>query len=267
MLTDYATTPFRGAIAARRGDLQRANKWLRTSLQIKRELGAEPGIPESLAWIGSVCELAGRLDDAKESYEECRREQWRWDNYFGCTALVGLARVLNRKRQYRNVSRCLAEAEALAVENEYNDQLAVIRLLQAQMALAGISGQCHRETAEAVTLLQEALTYALRFNRFLLEEILIGEKVRSPFTPILSFCLSRRDEGYEILAALAKWWQTGTNTTRVRWVESISQLPENIPIVEAELLAEKLEPGDGSSAKRVVDMLAIALPMRMRSSR
>jgi len=153
----------------------------------------------------------------------------------------------------------LAEAEALAQQYEYNDHLASLRLTQGTLAWDGHAADGVQGFAAALGYYRQALVYALRFNRFLLDEVLWGGDVATPLQPLIPACLGRGAEGRQMLTALRDWWQTGTNSTGTPRPDTISPLVEGSLLLEAERLAREREPGDGSPQHAVLDKLAEAL--------
>ncbi len=106
---------------------------------------------------------------------------------------------------------------------------------------------------------QHALVYALRYNRFLLDEMLSGRPQGTPLHPLIPFCLERSEEGRKILTALRDWWKTGINDIGTPRPDTISPIPEGIPLLEAECIARRHEPGDGSDQKTVIEQIKVAL--------
>jgi hypothetical protein len=101
--------------------------------------------------------------------------------------------------------------------------------------------------------------YALRYNRFLLDEALWGGGITTPLRSIIPHCLERGREGRRMLIALRDWWQTGANDVGAPRPDTISPIPEGIPLLEAEQIARKREPGNGSLQKTVVEQIDKAL--------
>jgi hypothetical protein len=182
---------------------------------------------------------------------------YRWTNrcYFESSALVGLTRVRHAKGDYTFIPPILNEAEQLAQQYEYNDHLASLRLTQAQALevsedLKGLT---------ALDYFKQAMIYALRYNRFLLDEVLSGRPQGSPLRPIIPYCLERGEDGRQMLIALRNWWRTGVNDIGTPRPDTISPIPEGIALLEAERLARDREPGDGSLQKSVVEQIERAL--------
>lgn len=111
----------------------------------------------------------------------------------------------------------------------------------------------------ALHFYQHALIYALRYNRFLLDEVLSGRPQGTPLRPIIPECLKREEEGLKMLRVLREWWQTGKNDTGAPRPDTISPIPENIALVEAEKIAREREPGDGTEQRWVVEQIESAL--------
>ncbi len=140
-----------------------------------------------------------------------------------------------------------------------------MRLTQGHIAFEGktfeVSGNLEGLDAfdAALHYFKLAMIYALRYNRFLLDEVLSGRPQGTPIRPIIPECLKRGEEGREMLRALREWWQTGTNDVGAPRPDTISPIPENIALLEAEKIAREREPGDGSSQKTVVAQIEGAL--------
>lgn len=133
----------------------------------------------------------------------------------------------------------MANAEALAQRYEYNDHLASLRLSQGHMAWDGILPTWRTGFDAALRHYQQALVYALRYNRFLLEDVLLGRPRRTPLSSIIPHCLQRGEEGRRMLAAVREWWTTDRNDVGTPRPDTISLIPEGLALVEAETGAWK----------------------------
>ncbi len=100
--------------------------------------------------------------------------------------------------------------------------------------------------------------HALRFNRFLLDDILNGDR-RTPVEPLIPHCVARKDAGSTILARLLKWWQTGTNTIAHQRPTSLSALPDDVSLIDAEDIARQRERGDGGPQRSLPEQITAAL--------
>jgi tetratricopeptide (TPR) repeat protein len=250
---------FWGAILSREGDYVRAQEYLLRSLEIKESLQDIPGIQEPLLWLGLTFELQGNWDKASNHYQ--RNQEWKWYGryYFDAAALTGLIRVKHAQGDYAAIPPLLAEAEQLAQQYEYNDHLASLRLTQGHIAWEGRAPTWENGFDAALRYYQHALIHALRYNRFLLDEALSGRPQGTPLRPIISECARRGEEGRRMLIALRDWWQTGLNDIGTPRPDTISPIPEGIPLLEAERIAREREPGDGSPQKSVVEQIESAL--------
>jgi tetratricopeptide (TPR) repeat protein len=153
----------------------------------------------------------------------------------------------------------LAEIEQHAQRHEYNDYLAAVRHVQARLVWRdNYPGQVNGFEA-ALRFYQQALIHALRFNRFLLDEVLWEGAVTTLLQPIIPYCLERDEEGRQMLMALRDWWQTGINDIGAPRPDTISPIPEGVSLLEAERIARQREPGDGLPQVNVVDKIEAAL--------
>jgi hypothetical protein len=105
---------------------------------------------------------------------------------------------------------------------------------------------------------RQTMIYALRYNRFLLDEVLSGRPQGTPLRPIIPYCLARGEEGRQMLGALCDWWKAGVNDIGTPRPDTISPIPEGILLLEAERIAREREPGDGSPQKSVVEQIEAA---------
>jgi hypothetical protein len=76
---------------------------------------------------------------------------------------------------------------------------------------------------------------------------------------IFPHCLEHGKEGQQMLIALRDWWLSGINDVGILRPDTISPIPEGIPLLEAEHIARSREPGDGSPQKSVVEQINAAL--------
>jgi tetratricopeptide (TPR) repeat protein len=266
---DQASTDgFWGYILDRQGRYKESEKKLLRSVETKKRVGDVVGIPEVYIWLGELIEIRFLIDSSENKLELAgsyyteavslvRSFQTRY--YFRVWALTGLVRVKHAQGDYAAIPPLLAEAEGLAQQYEYNDHLASLRLTQGHIAWEGNAPAWENGFDAALRYYQHALIYALRYNRFLLDEVLSGRPQGTPLRPIIPECLKRGEEGRRMLIALRDWWQTGVNDIGTPRPDTISPIPEGIPLLEAERIAREREPGDGSPQKSVVEQIEAAL--------
>ena len=250
---------FWGEILVFCGDLEEARSLLRKSLRSKIKNQDFLGIPEVLNSLAIAEEIENNLDTAHSLFLESVGYKWVGRNYFYDAALVGLIRVKHALQEYEILPPLLAEAEEVAQQYEYNDHLASLRLTQGHIAWDGHIPEWGSGFDATLHYYQQALIYALRYNRFLLDEVLSGRPQGTPLRPIIPACLQRGQEGRRMLVALRDWWQTGVNDVGTPRPDTISPIPEGIPLLEAERMAREREPGDGSPQKTVVEQIEAAL--------
>jgi len=256
---EAVTLGFYGAILVKQGDLEKAREYLSRSLEMKLALKDNSYILETLNYLGALCQIENKLSEAENYYTQSLSLRWTGRLYFGCDALTGLVRVKHAHGDYAAIPPLLAEAEALAQQYEYNDYLASLRLTQGHIAWEDHIPEWGSGFDAALHYYQQALIYALRYNRFLLDEVLWGGGVATPLRPIIPHCLERGEEGRRMLLALRDWWQTGVNDIGTPRPDTISPIPEGIPLLEAERIAREREPGDGSPQKTVIKRIEAVL--------
>ncbi len=260
------TQSFVGRSLFRQGYFEKSEIELLQSLATKKEWYDYGGLPEIYNWLGELYESQGDWLRATTNYQSSIDYRKRY--HFTVGALIGLIRVKHTQGDYAAIPPLLAEAEQLAQQYEYNDHLASLRLTQGMTAdVMGLNGQTSTtnqssvESRQSVVIgfFKQAMIYALRYNRFLLDEVLSGRPQGTPLRPIIPYCLARGDEGRRMLVALRDWWKTGINDIGTPRPDTISPIPEAIALLEAERIAREREPGDGSPQKSVVEQIEAAL--------
>jgi tetratricopeptide (TPR) repeat protein len=250
---------FWGMVMVRGGEIEKGKEYLTESRSIKEKLNDALGIQEPLIWLGVTAEIQNNWTDATARYQSNTNWKWCGRHHFNCSALTGFTRVKHAQGDYADIPRLVAEAEQLAQQYEYNDHLASLRLTQGHIAWEGNALTWDNGFEAALHFYQRAVIYALRYNRFLLDEVLSGRPQGSPLQSIIPHCLGRGEEGRKMLLALLDWWQTGVNDIGTPRPDTISPIPEGIPLLEAERLAREREPGDGSPQKSVIEQIEAAL--------
>jgi tetratricopeptide (TPR) repeat protein len=269
---------FWGAILTRQGKIIEAMERLTQSKQMKDQM-KDPGVVDAWVWLGKLYEIQKELGEAERCYSLGKDYHQYGIYFFSSESLTGLVRVKHAQGDYAAIPPLLAKAEQLAQQYEYNDHLASLRLTQGHLAWEGRGAVAApnvpvapttpgEETAPAqgretlpLQRYQHALIYALRYNRFLLDEVLSGRPAPrgTPLRPIIPYCLERGEVGRQMLTTLRDWWKTGVNDIGTPRPDTISPIPEGIALLEAEHIAREREPGDGSPQKSVVEQIEGAL--------
>jgi tetratricopeptide (TPR) repeat protein len=247
------------------GDFENARTHFHSALKASEEGSLDQDMCWTY-WLGMCYSVVEEWKNVEKYFTEClnlggSKRVFKGRNYFQCGALTGLIRVKHAQGDYAAIPPLLAEAEGLAQQYEYNDHLASLRLTQGHLAWEGVGQVSNLSYGfdAALRYYQHALIYALRYNRFLLDEVLSGRPQGTPLRPIIPECLKRGEEGRRMLIALRDWWQTGLNDIGTPRPDTISPIPENIPLLEAERIAREREPGDGSPQKSVVEQIESVL--------
>jgi tetratricopeptide (TPR) repeat protein len=248
------TLSYWGIVEFRHKNLKQAKEYLNLSFQMREGYGGKFDFYEVLIALAHLAEVQHNWQEAADYYQQTLDLQ-TGRLYFESGAYTGLVRVHHATGNYAAIPDVLAEAETLAQQYEYNDHLASLRLSQGHIAWDGQIPAWGSGFDAALSFYQHALIYALRYNRFLLDEVLWGGNVTTPLKPIIPHCQQRGDEGQRMLAALRDWWQTGVNDSGTPRPDTISLVPEGVPLREAERIARANEPGDGSPQRDVVAVL------------
>jgi hypothetical protein len=252
---------FWGVIAGRAGEIEKAQVLLLESWQIRNQIEDRLGFQEVLNWLALTSELSSIHDEqskitAESYYRQSLVFRRMGRRHFESAALTGLTRIKHAQADYAAIPPLLAEAEQLAQQYEYNDHLASLRLSQGHIVWDSHIPVWGEGFDAALAYYKQALIYALRYNRFLLDEALWGGGISTPLKPIIPHCLERTFEGQRMLMALRDWWQSGVNGLGAPRPDTISPLPEGIPLLEAERIAREREPGDGTPQRTVLESLS-----------
>lgn len=257
---ETVTLGFYGAMLMRKGELDKAIEMLLQSVDIKRQIQDTSYLLDSINWLGVANEMSGNWLEAEKFYNQNLFEfRWTGRRYLECGALTGMVRVKYAMYDYDVILALLTEAEHLAQKYEYNDHLASLRLTQGHIVWDGHIPEWGKGFDIAMHYYQQTLIYALRYNRFLLDEILLGRPQGTPLKPIIPYCLERGEEGRRMLIALHDWWNTGINNIGMVRSDTISQIPENVALREAERIARNHEPGNKISQVTVIEQIVTAL--------
>jgi tetratricopeptide (TPR) repeat protein len=243
---------YQGAIFTRSGDLDRAVAVLQESLAIKKERSNIHGILELYNWLGELSEVRKQFDSAIGYYTECMSLSSVGRQNFISGALLGLIRANCALGQYTNLQPLLVESGKLARQYEYSDHLAALNLSLGHLAWSSHNPKGYDNGPEAaLRYYQQALSYALKYNRFVLDEILWGGGIAIPLEPIIPFCLQQGEEGKEMLQSLSAWWESDQNIIETSYSGTLS-------CVKTELSAREREPGDRTKQMSVTERINTA---------
>jgi tetratricopeptide (TPR) repeat protein len=250
---------FLGIVEGRCGEFAPAIENLTFCVQAFYRRHEEWGMPWVLCWRGFVHETQREYKLAAEDYNESLILTTRGRLYHHAAALTGLARISEANGDYDSLPSYVEKGERLAWQHEHNDHLASLRLIQGHVAWDGLVSGWNSGFTAALRYYQQAVIHALRFNRFLLDEVLKGREQGSPLRPLIPYCLARGNEGRRMLGALLDWWKIGMNDLGNPRPDTISPIPEGISLVEAERMARQGEPVGGLPQEWVVNRIREAL--------
>jgi tetratricopeptide (TPR) repeat protein len=248
------TSNLKGIVLFRQGQVKESDQQLKTAHAIREQYQDYFGLPETLIPLAHLAEVQHNWQEAANYYQQTL-DLKTGRLYFESGAYTGLVRVYHATGDYAAIPDVFTEAESLAQQYEYNDHLASLRLSQGHIAWDGQIPAWGSGFDAALAFYQQSLIYTLRYNRFLLDEVLWGGNVTTPLQPIVPHCQQRGDEGQRMLSALRDWWQTGVNDSGTPRPDTISLVPEGVTLREAERIARANEPGDGSPQRDVVAVL------------
>lgn len=241
-----------GIVLALQGNYRDAENHLMKSLNIKEQVNETLWRTVTFVRLGSLGEMRGDWNAALNFYKQSLNSSQVKQKYFHTEALTGLLRAKSHLGQYEDdeFTSIVMEAEMMATQYEFNDHLASIRLTQ---------GIIENNQPKKLILYQNALIYGLRYNRFLLDEVLTGRELGTCLSPIISDCLENKEVGLDVLKKLKEWWITSNNNTGYETHDTVTPISEGVSLLDAEKLARKHEPGDGASQKTVLEQLDAAI--------
>jgi hypothetical protein len=247
-----------GIVCFKCGNLERAEDYLSQDITARQKIQAHLDVAP--LYLATVYEVQNSVEKAEDFYNSAYKEAHPLGrHYFECGARTGVVRVKYTQKGYAAIPPLSSEAEQLAEQYEYNDYFTSLYLTRAHITWEGLIPEWESGFDSALYYYQLALIHALRFNRLLLDEALSGEEQSTPLRPIVQHCLERGKEGQRMLIALRDWWQSGVNDLGTPRPDTISPIPEGLPLLEAERIARQREPGDGSPQKSVVEQINTVL--------
>jgi tetratricopeptide (TPR) repeat protein len=250
----FAALTTYGMICFKYGKFERADEYLSQAIAVGRKLRIH--LDAVFPYQAAIREVLQDFDKAEHLYRISYDDAHMVGrHYHECSALTGLVRVKYAQGDYAVIQTSWVEAEQLAQQYEYNDSSALLNLTRAHVIWDSLIPEWGSGFDSALHHYRQALVYALRFNRFLLDEVLSGREQGTPLRSIIPHCLARGEEGRRMLVALRDWWQTGINDIGVPRSDTISPTPEGSSLLEAERIARDREPGNGSPQKEVLEQI------------
>lgn len=255
---EHTALAYYGIACFKCGKLDKAEEYLSQSLTIAQRFRVYAGLAR--LYLAIIHEVQKGFEKAKSFYLLSQTDSYRMGrNYFLCGAITGLVRVKHAQHDYTAIPSLMTDAERLALRYEYNDHFTSLYLTKGHITWDGLIPEWESGFDIALHYYQFALIHALRFNRFLLDEALAGREQGTPLQTIIQHRMERGEEGQRMLLALRDWWQSWTNDTGTPRPNTISLIPEGIPLLEAEQITRQREPGDGSSQINVVEQITRVL--------
>jgi hypothetical protein len=203
--------------------------------------------------MGMVAELRADWEGADAAYQDALAMRWVNRHYLEAAALAGLARACYRRGQPDACAGHVRAAEEIAQRYDYNDVMASLRLLQGHLAWEP------GDATAAAGRYRQALVYALRYNRYLLDEILAGRPQGTLLPPVIPFCLDRGAAGQAVLRELADWWRSAQNDLPALGAEGTARLDPGVPLLDAERDARRDEGKPGVTQRTVIEAIDAAL--------
>ncbi len=236
-----------GGIHNERSEWATAHSRLTRCLEVKTRLNDDYGASKILSWLGYTYWHLGQEAESQECYQKAIatvRQRMNLEKQCEYLTEFCLLRYYEAHDFLDIIAPHLLEAEQTAQENGFWDHLARCRAIRAH------AEQDNGFKGVALQQYQESLLYALRYNRYLLDEI-TGRIIRH--------CSERNGEGRQMMIALLNWWKTGDVAAAMLRTDTISPDTRSIPLLEAERNVREHEPGEGSPQMGVTEQIMVAL--------
>lgn len=204
--------------------------------------------------------LEGNLASAEQKAQEALKIARSMNNVHETLGSLGhILTVSFITSNWRSIQDVSTEIENLGITYGYPDHLARLELVRGHIMWVADGESAGHNFASAFHHYQRAMLYALSHNRITLDAVISGRPLESILPSITHYSLGRGEEGRQMLLALRDWWKTGVNDIGTPRPDTISPIPEGIPLLEAERIAREREPGDGLPQKSVVEQIENAL--------
>ncbi len=231
-----------GGIDNDRAEWLSARVRLERALAVKKTLDDVYGASKILSWLGYTDWHLGEEAVSEECYRQALtivKERRNTEKQCEYLTELCLLRYYEARDPLDSIAMQISEAEQLARQYGFWDQLARLLTVQGDGAFDDslpLSGE-HRmqRVGDSFAKYAEAMLYALRYNRYLLDEIMAR---------IIAKCARRGAEGQSMLENLRSYWQNETF--------------EGKRLIQMEQEAREREPGDGSPQKMVMEQIEAA---------
>lgn len=253
------TTLYRWRLNAllREGKVAEARAAANSLEMIYSEARYESAMAELYALAGLAAELDLREQEALDYYWKGINARFRV--YHINRSRVGYVRIRAKQGNLDDIVEIMVNLEQWAIPYQHRDHMATLRIIQAQLAWDSTLDTWGTGEDTAFDLYREGLMLALQHNRFTLDELMFGRAHRSPNVPIVEQCMNRGSSGTRMIERIAEWWSMGMNQPTLGDAPTISPLPLDVPLIDAERIAREREPGDGSTQIPVLDRLVAAM--------
>lgn len=212
----------------------------------------------ALVGLGELYLILRRLDESRQYFEQALPVSIGRP-YYVAQSVLGLLQVDIACSKVKDVSDKIQKIQKFSLNLRYYDHLAYLRLLQGHVAWEGRIPKWGSGFNAALDYYQQALIFALCYNRFLLDEILWGGGIATAQQPIIPYCLEKGEEGCRMLTAIHDSWQTDVKGIGTLRSGTTLPIPEDITLLEAEQTARQAESGDGNPQKNVLERIEAAL--------
>lgn len=212
----------------------------------------------ALIGLGELYLILRRPEESRQYFEQALSVSIGRP-YYVAQSVLRLLQADTACCKVKGISDKVQKIQNFCLNLGYYDHLACLRLLQGHGAWEGRIPEWGSGFDAALNYYQQALIFALCYNRFLLDEILWGGGISTVQQPIISYCLQKGEEGCRMLATIRDWWHTHVKDMATPHPDAILPIPEGITLLEAEHIAREAESGDGNPQKNVVEQIEAAL--------
>jgi tetratricopeptide (TPR) repeat protein len=209
-------------------NFKKAEEYLTKVISLGQTVGAEIDI--ATLYLAIVYEIQRNIQQSLYFYGLALKEATRLGhNFTKCGAITGLVRLKCMQKEYDKLATLWDEGEKVALQYEYHHYLASLYLSRGHVVWDASVDVWDSGFDSTLQCYQYALIHSLSYNRFLLDEILSGKELVSPYISLIPFCLEQKTNGEQMLMSIQNWWENATYTSG-KVVSSTIPLLDNIPL-------------------------------------